>query len=189
LQFSVPGFEYPRPDVGVPLHFIGSISQQPSKSDVPAWWPELESGVPVLHVTQGTIANNDFTELVRPTLEALSGEDVLVVVSTGGKPVSELGPLPTNARAAEFLPYDRLLPLTSVMVTNGGYGGVHYALGAGVPLVTAGVTEDKAEVGARISWSGVGVRLRTGRPSADAIRGAAADAWPSVGTGHRLQLR
>jgi UDP:flavonoid glycosyltransferase YjiC (YdhE family) len=34
------------------------------------------------------------------------------------------------------------------------------------------VTEEKAEIGARIAWSGVGLRLRTSRPSAAALRGA-----------------
>ena len=35
---------------------------------------------------------------------------------------------PRNARAATYLPYDELLPRTDVYVTNGGYGGVQYAL-------------------------------------------------------------
>ncbi|MBN8840324.1 MAG: hypothetical protein J0I25_08990, partial [Sphingomonadales bacterium] len=51
-----------------------------------------------------------------------------------------------------------------VLVTNGGYGGVHYALEHGVPIVVAGRTEDKAEVSARIAWSGVGIDLRSDRP-------------------------
>ena len=61
------------------------------------------------------------------------GVDALVVVATGGRPVSSLpADLPSNVRAASFLPYDQLLPLTDLMVTNGGYGGVHYALEHGV---------------------------------------------------------
>jgi hypothetical protein len=34
-------------------------------------------------------------------------------------------------------------------VTNGGYGGVQYALRYGVPIVATGGKEDKPEVGAR----------------------------------------
>ena len=48
------------------------------------------------------------------------------------------------------------------------------ALAHGVPLVVAGDSEDKPEVAARVHWSGVGVDLRTGRPSparvAEAVR-------------------
>jgi UDP:flavonoid glycosyltransferase YjiC (YdhE family) len=58
------------------------------------------------------------------------------------------------------------------MVTNGGYGGVQQALAAGVPLVVAGAGEDKAEIGARVGWSGVGLNLRTGDPSAEQVREA-----------------
>ena len=105
-------------------------------------------------------------------MDALADADVLVVVTTGGPPVEALGPLPSNVRAAEYLPYDSLFPLLDVMVTNGGYGGVHYALAHSVPLVVAGGGEDKPEVAARVAWSGVGVNLRTGRPQPEAIRQA-----------------
>ena len=80
--------------------------------------------------------------------------------------------LPANVRTATFLPYDRLLPLTDVYVTNGGYGGVHFALEHGVPIVVAGRTEDKTEVSARIAWSGVGIDLRTDDPTAEQVRKA-----------------
>jgi UDP:flavonoid glycosyltransferase YjiC (YdhE family) len=89
--------------------------------------------------------------------------------------VDSLPPLPANARAAEFLPYDELLPRTAVYVTNGGYGGVHYALRYGVPIVATGGKEDKPEVGARVAWSGVGRRIRSERPKPAALRRAILD--------------
>ena len=110
--------------------------------------------------------------MIAPTLRALADEDVLIVVATGGRPLDTLPALPSNARAAMFLPYDELLPRTSVYVTNGGYGGVQYALRYGVPIVATGGKEDKPEVGARVAWSGVGRRIRTERPSARALRRA-----------------
>jgi UDP:flavonoid glycosyltransferase YjiC (YdhE family) len=100
-------------------------------------------------------------------------EDVLVVVTTGGRPPSAVpGPLPGNARIEPFIPYDRLLPKVDVMVTNGGYGGVQYALSHGMPLVVAGEGEDKPDIAARVAWSGAGINLRTGRPSPGRVRGA-----------------
>ena len=166
VQFTVPGFEYPRSDLPAQVTFAGPLPARPSGSTVPTWWDDLSSGRPVVHVTQGTIANADLTELIGPTMTALADRDVLLVVSTGGRPVGELPhPLPANVRAAEYLPYDRLLPLVSAVVTNGGYGGVQQALAHGIPLVVAGQTEDKVEVSARVGWSGAGVNLRTNRPS------------------------
>jgi UDP:flavonoid glycosyltransferase YjiC (YdhE family) len=128
----------------------------------------------VVLVTQGTLANSDFGELVDPTLTALAGrDDLLVVVTTGGRPVSAIGvPLPANARVARFLPFAEILPEIDLLVTNGGYGSVCQALAAGVPIVSAGLSEDKAEVGARIGWSGAGIDLATNTPSAAALRAA-----------------
>ena len=171
-QFTVAEFEYPRTDAPDTLHFVGPISASGSTTQRPDWWGELDGSKPVVHVTQGTFANNDFGQLVGPTLEALADEDVLVVVATGGRPLETLPPLPANARAAEFLPYDELLPKTDVYVTNAGYGGVQYALRYGVPIVASGGQEDKPEVGARIAWSGVGRRLKAVSPKPQAIRAA-----------------
>lgn len=58
------------------------------------------------------------------------------------------------------------------MITNGGYNGVQMALAHGIPLVTAGQSEDKSEVCARIEWAGVGINLRTGKPTQQQIRAA-----------------
>jgi UDP:flavonoid glycosyltransferase YjiC (YdhE family) len=165
-QFTVAGFEYPRADLPAHVHFVGALPAPASTAAVPPWWTDLDGSRPAVHVTQGTIANADFGQLVLPTIAGLAASDVLVVVSTGGRARDTLpAELPSNVRIAEYLPYDKLLPLVDVMVTNGGYGGVQQALSHGVPLVVAGQTEDKVEVNARVGWSGAGVNLRTNRPT------------------------
>ena len=169
VQFTVPEFEYPRSDAPATLHFAGPVSATGSEAPRPPWWDDLDGSTPVVHVTQGTIANRDYRQIIAPTLEALAEDDVLVVVSTGGRPLDTLPPLPANARAATYLPYDELLPRTDVYVTNGGYGGVQYALRYGVPVVTSGGQEDKPEVGARVAWSGVGRRLKSETPTPEAV--------------------
>ena len=132
LQPSVRGFEYARSDLADNVEFIGMIPPEQSVGVAkPPFWGELDGSRPVVHVSQGTIANAT-PDLIAPTLEGLAGEDVLVVVSTGNRPIEQLklGKLPQNARIAPFLSYSDLLPKTSVMVTNGGYGGVQMALSA-----------------------------------------------------------
>jgi UDP:flavonoid glycosyltransferase YjiC (YdhE family) len=174
LQPSVPGFEYPRRELPGNVRFIGMMPpERPSKHELPPFWKELSSGRPVVHVTQGTIATAE-PDLIRPALEGLAGEDVLVVVSTGNRPIEslKLGTLPGNARIATFLSYPDLLPKTSVMVTNGGYGGTQMALSYGVPLVVGGISEDKPEVAARVAWSGTGINLKTAKPTPEAVRTA-----------------
>jgi MGT family glycosyltransferase len=172
VQFTVEAFEYPRSDGPPQLHFAGPLSATGSAAPLPPWWDDLDGTRPVVHVTQGTIANTDYRQLITPTLRALADENVTVVVSTGGRPLESLPPLPANARAATFLPYDELLPRTAVYVTNGGYGGVQYALRHGVPIVATGGKEDKPEVGARVAWSGVGRRIRSEEPTPAELRRA-----------------
>jgi UDP:flavonoid glycosyltransferase YjiC (YdhE family) len=175
VQFTVPEFEYPRRDLPSSVHFVGPLAPATPASELPSWWDDLDGSRPMVHLTQGTIANFDFAQLIAPALEALADLDVTVTVTTGGRPLDELPALPTNARAAEYLPYDRLLPLTDVLVTNGGYGGVQQALAHGIPLVVAGQTEDKVEVSARVGWSGAGINLKTNTPAAAAVRRAVVD--------------
>ncbi|WP_158844972.1 glycosyltransferase [Streptomyces sp. NRRL WC-3742] len=179
LQLTVPGFEYPRSDAPETFRLIGALpgavgivgEEQP----LPDWWARLSEGRPVVVVTQGTLANDDLGALLAPAVTALADRDVLVVAATGRpdgpRELTELlgGRLPDNTLAAGYVPFERLLPLTDVLVSNGGYGGVQNALRHGVPLVVAGASEDKPEVAARVRWAGVGIDLRTGRPEPEAV--------------------
>jgi UDP:flavonoid glycosyltransferase YjiC (YdhE family) len=180
LQGCTPGFEYPRRALPAHAHWVGAFRPDPPAGwDPPAWWGDVVAGDrPVVHVSQGSL-RPDVTELVLPSLRGLADLDALVVVTTGGASADEVarayaeaygGPLPGNARVAPFVPYDTLLALASVFVTNGGYSGVTMALHHGVPLVQAGTTEEKSEIAARIAWAGVGVKLGTTRPSAEQVR-------------------
>ncbi|WP_151525796.1 glycosyltransferase [Serinicoccus kebangsaanensis] len=183
LQLTCPGFEYPRrrADVPAPIHFIGpTTTSSAAQHALPGWWSDLDGGRPVVHVTQGTIANTDLGELVEPTIRGLADTEALVVVTTCGGTLG-LDPLPANVRVADFLPYDELLPRCDVMVTNGGYGGVNHALRYAVPLVCVGASEDKRDVAARVGWSGVGVGIarrsisaRTARRAVEQVLGDAA---------------
>jgi MGT family glycosyltransferase len=174
LQLTAARFEYPRSDMPGNVRFVGPLVPPPSVDfEPPPWWDELGAGRPVVLVTQGTLANTDLTQLVGPTLTALAGADVTVVATTGGPPLDAIPvPLPANARAVVFLPFDRLLPKVDVMVTNGGYGAVNHALSLGVPLVVAGDSEEKPEIAARVAWAGAGINLESARPSPEQIRDA-----------------
>jgi MGT family glycosyltransferase len=173
LQLCGPSLEYPRSDLPAHVRFVGPVIPPPtSAGPLPDWWDELNDGRPVVLVTQGTVDNLDLSRVVEPTLEALDGADVLVIATTGGRPVSVLPTPPDNARVVEFIPYSAILPHVDVMVTNGGYGGVQQSLAYGVPMVVAGDSEDKPEVAARVAWTRTGIDLGTGDPRPKAIRSA-----------------
>lgn len=173
LQPSSPSIEYPVAAIPPQVHFVGALlPEAPRDFAPPAWWDEMiASTKPVVHVTQGTIAT-EAGQLIEPTIRALADQDVLLVVTTGGKPVESvnINLLPANVRITSFIPHVHLLPHVSVMITNGGFGAVTQALANGVPMIVAGATEDKPEVAARLAYNGVGINLKTATPTDVQIR-------------------
>ena len=166
---TTEAFEYPRRNLDPQIHFVGPLLPSRALNPVlPAWWDEL-AGRRVVHVTQGTYATNP-DALIRPAIEALASEDSILVVTTPDPAL--LGALPANVRVEAFIAHSLLLPHVDVMITNAGYSGVLTALACGVPLVCAGLSEDKANVAARVAWSGAGLDLKTERPSAAQLRAA-----------------
>lgn len=170
LQFTVEEFEYPSSEKPKNLHFVGPMVPK-SSTEKPVWLEKLDGSKPVVFVTQGTLANSDFNQLVIPAIAGLAGEDVLVIATAGGGDSAKIQGL-ANAIVERYIPYDLVLPKTAVFVTNGGYGGVQQALRYGVPIVSGGATEDKPFVSARVQWSGAGIDLKTGTPTAEQIRAA-----------------
>lgn len=170
LQGTTPLFEFAYRDLPPQVHFVGPmLPPLPEHFSQPSWWDDLKRVRPVVHVTQGTVAT-DVQELILPTISALAAEEMLVVVTT---PEPEmLGSLPSNVRVERMIPHGFLLPYVDVMVTNGGYNGVKVALAHGVPLVTAGKTEDKPEVASRLVAAGAGINLKSATPTPAELRQA-----------------
>lgn len=176
LHPGIRSFQYPGVSVDSSrVHYIGQPTLPPGQYSLPDWWKDLDKNKRLVLVTQGTVANVDMGSLIGPTLQGLSEEtDLQVLATTGGRPAESIPvDLPPNALVASFLPYEQILSKIDLLITNGGYGTVNLALAQGVPIIAAGLTEDKAEVSANLEWSGAGINLRTNKPSPEAIRSAA----------------
>jgi UDP:flavonoid glycosyltransferase YjiC (YdhE family) len=176
LQHGIESFQYSDDSFSSsPVHYIGLLPMPPGQPTLPTWWHELDRTKRLVLVTQGTLTNQNFGQLISPTLTGLAlEEDVIVLVSTGGQPIeSILTKMPANAHAAPFLPYELIMPSVDLLLTNGGYGTVNLALAHGIPIVSAGMTEDKGEVSAHVQWAGVGINLRTNQATAEDLRAAA----------------
>ena len=172
LQPTAPSFEYPRSDLPPQVRFVGPLlPPAPDGFTEPPWWKELSGPRPVVLVTQGTIAT-DPDELLLPALEALRDEPVQVLAVTGGPDPAALPAPPSNARVERYVPFSAAMPHAAVLVSNGGYGGLHHALAQGLPIVVVGATEEKPELVARLNWSGVGVGIKTQRPRPEQLRAA-----------------
>lgn len=167
---TVPEFDFPRATPPAGLTYAGMLPVQTDAGwEKPDWWADLDSGRPVVVVTQGTIANDDFGKLVEPALEALADKDVLVVAALGRDASALSITPPENARVVRYVPFAELLPRVDLLITNGGAGGTQQALAAGVPLVMCGTTEDKPMVAARVAYHGAGIDLKTAAPTREQL--------------------
>jgi UDP:flavonoid glycosyltransferase YjiC (YdhE family) len=179
LQLCIPSLEYPHPNPPPGLRFIGNLpaGHRDARKEKPAWWDDVAGNSAkkrIVAVSQGT-ANVLFSKLIIPTMEALAdSKDILVVAALGreGAVLPEGTAVPENARVADFLPFDNLLPYADVFVTNGGYGTYQHSVSHGVPMIVAGLAADKPEVAARAEWAGFGLNMKTETPTLEAIREA-----------------
>lgn len=150
------------------IHYVGRLPLV--GLEVSTGTAGLRNDRPLVVVTQGT-HDVDASELLQPALAALSELDVDVVATTGRRGHTDLGiPVPANAQVVDLVDFTSLLPRASVVVSNGGWGGVLMALGSGVPLVVAPSTAaDKPYIARRVARSGAGINLRTRTPSPRAV--------------------
>jgi UDP:flavonoid glycosyltransferase YjiC (YdhE family) len=164
FQLGLPELEYPRRELPSFVDFVGPLPAHCRCGGLDH--PEIDAGRRVVHITQGTLDNHDLSRLLLPSIRALADSGATVIASTGGGHADVRARFRTDPRIrmVDFVCYDWLLPRSDLMITNGGYGGVQLAARHGIPLIVAGDTQDKAEVGARVRWSGIGIDLRTGRP-------------------------
>ncbi|KAJ9615145.1 hypothetical protein H2200_001219 [Cladophialophora chaetospira] len=177
LQMSVPSLEYPRSDLRKGFRFIGAIpsSGTGTEGELPPWWNEVvQHKKKLVVVSQGTL-NINVTDLIIPTLEAMKDKDVLVVAVISQTERVQKFDIPKNAHVARYLPFHELFKYTDVLVSNAGYGTVQQALFCGVPMVLAGVGEDKPETCARAAWAGVAINLKCLRPTVEQLRSAVDD--------------
>jgi MGT family glycosyltransferase len=172
LHPGIESFEYP--DSNSKVRYIGALPSPAGQPKLPDWWQQIDPTKRLVLVTQGTIANSDLGQVIAPALVALGGrEDVTIIVTTGGQPVDSIPvAIPSNARIASFLPYGQIMPQIDLLITNGGYGTVNMAISHGIPVISAGLTEDKEEVSAHVQWSGAGIDLRTNYATSEAIKHA-----------------
>lgn len=172
LQLSCAGFEYERPELEGVIRYVGPLLPPRMELTPPPWWERLDER-PLVIVSQGTLANVDLGQLLIPAMQGLAGDELQLLLTTGGRDPARLGAaVPANAIVTEHVPFELALPRAAVLVTNGGYGSVQAALAHGVPLVVAGTGEDKAEVATRVAWSGAGINLHSNEPTADAVAAA-----------------
>ncbi|KAK8137009.1 hypothetical protein PG984_004949 [Apiospora sp. TS-2023a] len=183
FQMCSPSLEYPRSDLHPSIRYAGVLPKKGLGPDFvyPEWWSEirdnaaLPAGAPgkkaVIPVAQGTVAVG-YEELIMPTVRALAGRDDVIVIAILGVEGASLPAdfeIPKNTRVVDYLPYDVALEHADLFVSNGGYGSMCHGVINAVPMVVAGITEDKVEVTCRAEYAGFAINLKTQTPSSEQI--------------------
>jgi MGT family glycosyltransferase len=165
LYMTAEPFEYPRSDWPPSVRMVGpGIWEPPAKS--PAWLEESKR--PLVLVTCSTEFQND-GKLAQATLEALTGEDVSVVVTTASVDPSPFTP-PPNAHVERFVPHRAVLERAACVVCHGGMGITQKALAAGVPVCVVPFGRDQFDVARHVEVSDAGTRLPASRLRPDRLR-------------------
>jgi MGT family glycosyltransferase len=171
LYMTAEPFEYPRSDWPPSVRMVGpGIWDPPAKPT--AWFDEFDK--PLVLVTCSTEFQND-GKLVRAVLEALTEEEVNIVVTTAGVDPSSFTP-PPNARIERFVPHGPVLERAACVVCHGGMGITQKALAAGVPVCVVPFGRDQFDVARHVEVADAGTRLPASRLRPDRLRKAVREA-------------
>lgn len=168
LLLAVGGepFEYPHPDWGDAVHFLGACVFEPTVTAAPGWLDGIDR--PIVLVNTSSIAQAD-AELGRIALRALADEPVHVV-ATFPAGVPRGLPRTPNATVCRFVPHGVVLDRAICAITHGGMGTTVKALDRGVPVCVVPFARDQVEVARRVQVAGCGTRLPAKRLTAERLR-------------------
>jgi MGT family glycosyltransferase len=132
-------------------------------SPLPPWG---DPDHPLVYVSFGSVTAGipPFAGIYRSVLDALAGEPLRVLMTTGGAIEPEsLAPVPANARVEQWRPQAGVMPYTDVVVGHGGFGTTMAALAGGVPQVVIPLFAfDQFQNAKRVAAIGTGVCLEGG---------------------------
>ncbi|MCP2253992.1 glycosyltransferase, MGT family [Prauserella aidingensis] len=109
---------------------------------------------PLVLISLGS-AFNDRPEFFRSCAEAFAGEPERVMLATGHLS-ADLGPLPPNVTAHDWLPFPSVLSHADACVNHGGFGTALMALHYGTPLVLVPQMVENEYASELLAHQGVG---------------------------------
>jgi UDP:flavonoid glycosyltransferase YjiC (YdhE family) len=159
-----------------PPPWPGAAPLRPSAGEQQPLPPALAEALapdrPVAYFTLGTVKNADTSDF-RIGLEALAEYDGLVVATSGRQlDLDALGPIPTNAMIAEFVPQASLLDRVDLLVSHCGSGTMLGGLAHGVPQVALPRGTDQPENAALLERAGAGTVVAPDEYAVESIAAA-----------------
>ncbi|MCY2994489.1 MAG: glycosyltransferase [Planctomycetota bacterium] len=172
-----PEFDFPRRELPPHFHYIGSLAaSRRVQAEFAFPWERLD-GRPLIFASLGTDPCPINVPVFRKILAACADLDAQLVLALGkwhdghGSVREKLGPLPGNALVVDFAPQLALLDRAALLITHAGVNTVLESLCRGVPMVALPRNADQPGMGARIAFTGVGLRASFQRCTSSELRG------------------
>jgi calicheamicin 4-deoxy-4-thio-alpha-D-digitoxosyltransferase len=153
--------------------FIGPCFDEAAENG--AWTPPA-SGLPVVLISLGTSHSAGQVEFFRTCVRAFAGHPWHVVLTLGGwvEP-AELGLLPDNVEAHQFVPHPAVLRHARVFVTHAGMGSVMESLFYQVPMVAVPAQIDQKVIAGQVEELGLGRTVSRAGLTAQDLRAVVGD--------------
>jgi UDP:flavonoid glycosyltransferase YjiC (YdhE family) len=138
---------------------------------------------PLIYLTFGSVAGalDTAESAFRLAIEALSGLDVRVLVTTGpGFNRHLLDAVPSNVIVESWIPQGSIFPYASMVLCHGGSGTTYGALAAGLPIVFVPMFADQRTNAQLIAVAGAGVVVDVGSKSEPGFRAITMNDVPRI---------
>jgi MGT family glycosyltransferase len=142
-----------------------------STDDVLPEWVETLPAQPIVHASLGTVV--DRLDLLRAMIEGAANEPYTLVLATGhASDPAMFGPLPSNVRAARYVPHSLLMPRCDAIITHAGAGTLIASINAGLPMVFVPLFGDQPANAECAAATGAGIVLDHATLTAASVREA-----------------
>jgi MGT family glycosyltransferase len=144
--------------------YIGPILWQRQDEKLPDWIDGLNREQPVIWLYPGNIqylrgssTAYDSAVVLQACIEALGGEDVQVVLTTGHHALPHrFIPLPSNFRHEPYVPGLAMAEKSDLLIHHGGYGSCQTGLYTGKPALIIPTYSERESNARRIAAQGAG---------------------------------
>ncbi len=153
------------------VRFVGRTINENSTTEPFSF--EQAAGRPIIYVSLGTLNNDDLT-FFKTCIEAFSGTDNFVILTTGNRFSREsFGALPENIAVHGWVPQFEVLKRASLFITHAGLNSVHDGLYFGVPLLLVPQQGEQTWNAMRVVELGAGLMLKKNQVNVETIRASA----------------
>ncbi len=149
--------------------FVGPAFGSRPAVQAPFDWSWLDSSVPAVLVSLGTVNAKIGERFYKTAVEALADQKLQTVIAA---PQELVGTVPSSILVSERVPQVDLLPHMSAVVSHVGHNTVCETLANAIPLVLAPIRDDQPVIAAQVVAAGAGVRVKFSRVRPAELRDA-----------------